>query len=230
MSTPAHAALDGPRAFCRDCLGDLDIRVRRCGACGSPRLVRHPPVHRAVIGRDEDEVLPDGVAYSLTRRKNVVMQQWLYQRTRTQPAKVKQYLLDKVRKELPDVDVDTHFTPPYNPWEQRLCLVPDGDMFKAIREGHAFADTVFGGKPAKVDYDLVPSAVFSQPPIGAVGLTEAQAREQYEDVQVFRSDFRPMKNVLAPYAMILKIVVLTPISSLLSRLFWRDLASFSSSR
>ncbi len=67
----------------------------------------------------------------------------------------------------------------------------------AIREGQAFADTVFGGMPAKVDYDLVPSAVFSQPPIGAVGLTEAQAREQYEDVQVFRSDFRPMKNIFA---------------------------------
>ena len=67
----------------------------------------------------------------------------------------------------------------------------------AIREGHAFADTVFGGQPRTVDYENVPSAVFSHPPIGAVGLTEAQARAKYADVKVFKSDFRPMKNVLA---------------------------------
>ena len=67
----------------------------------------------------------------------------------------------------------------------------------AIREGHAFADTVFGGKPRTVDYGDVPSAVFSHPPIGAVGLTEAQARKHYADVRVYKSDFRPMKNVLA---------------------------------
>jgi glutathione reductase (NADPH) len=67
----------------------------------------------------------------------------------------------------------------------------------AIREGHAFADTVFGGKPRTVDYRDVPSAVFSHPPIGSVGLTEAQARAQFSEVKVFKSDFRPMKNVLA---------------------------------
>lgn len=67
----------------------------------------------------------------------------------------------------------------------------------AIREGHAFADTVFGNNPRTVDYSLIPSAVFSQPPIGAVGLTEAEARAQYADVKVFKSDFRPMKNIFA---------------------------------
>ena len=67
----------------------------------------------------------------------------------------------------------------------------------AIREGHAFADTVFGGKPTTVDYSCIPSAVFSHPPIGAVGLTEAQARQQYGDIAVYTSDFRPMKNVVA---------------------------------
>lgn len=67
----------------------------------------------------------------------------------------------------------------------------------AIREGHAFADTVFGGRPRTVDYDCIPSAVFSQPPIGAVGLTEEQARERFADVRVFRSDFRPMKNIFS---------------------------------
>jgi glutathione reductase (NADPH) len=67
----------------------------------------------------------------------------------------------------------------------------------AIREGHAFADTVFGNNPTKVDYGCIPSAVFSHPPLAGVGLTEAQARTQLGSVKVYTSDFRPMKNVLA---------------------------------
>lgn len=67
----------------------------------------------------------------------------------------------------------------------------------AIREGQAFADTLFGGKPHRVDYDNVPSAVFSHPPIGAVGMTEAEARNRLGSVKVYTSDFRAMKNVLA---------------------------------
>jgi len=83
-------------------------------------------------------ILPEKVAYGLTRWKNVTMQQFIYKKTRTQPAKVKAKLLGMVRKELgPDYDVDTHFTPRYNPWDQRLCLVPNSDLFKAIRSGKA---------------------------------------------------------------------------------------------
>jgi len=67
----------------------------------------------------------------------------------------------------------------------------------AIREGQAFADTVFGNKPHRVDYDVIPSAVFSNPPLAGAGLTEAQARNKYGPVKVYTSDFRPMKNVLA---------------------------------
>ncbi|WP_288988649.1 glutathione-disulfide reductase [uncultured Sphingopyxis sp.] len=67
----------------------------------------------------------------------------------------------------------------------------------AIREGQAFADSVFGGKPTTVDYANVPSAVFSHPPIGAVGLTEAEARNKLGAVRIYTSDFRAMKNVLA---------------------------------
>jgi glutathione reductase (NADPH) len=67
----------------------------------------------------------------------------------------------------------------------------------AIREGQAFADTVFGNKPTTVDYGCIPSAVFSHPPLGGVGLTEAQARNRLGTVKVYTSDFRPMKNVLA---------------------------------
>jgi cation diffusion facilitator CzcD-associated flavoprotein CzcO len=62
----------------------------------------------------------------------------MYRQTRTNPAKVKKTLVDMVRKELgPDYDVATHFTPKYNPWDQRLCLVPNSDLFEAIRTGKA---------------------------------------------------------------------------------------------
>ena len=67
----------------------------------------------------------------------------------------------------------------------------------AIREGQAFADSVFGDKPTLVDYANVPSAVFSHPPIGAVGMTEAEARNKLGSIRVYTSDFRAMKNVLA---------------------------------
>ena len=67
----------------------------------------------------------------------------------------------------------------------------------AIREGQAFADTVFGGKPTRVDYQNIPSAVFSHPPIGGVGMTESEARNRLGSVRCYTSDFRPMKNVLA---------------------------------
>ncbi|HET7316343.1 MAG TPA: glutathione-disulfide reductase [Sphingomicrobium sp.] len=67
----------------------------------------------------------------------------------------------------------------------------------AIREGQAFADSFFGGEATRVDYDAIPSAVFSHPPIAAVGLTESQAREKLGAIKTFTSDFRAMKNVLA---------------------------------
>ncbi len=67
----------------------------------------------------------------------------------------------------------------------------------AIREGHAFADSQFGNKPWVVDHDCVPHAVFSHPPIAAVGMTESEARNRLGQVRTYTSDFRPMKNVLA---------------------------------
>lgn len=66
----------------------------------------------------------------------------------------------------------------------------------AIREGAAFAQTVFNKSPQKVDHSIIPTAVFSQPPIGTVGMTEAAAREDYE-IDVYRSVFRPMKHTLS---------------------------------
>jgi glutathione reductase (NADPH) len=66
----------------------------------------------------------------------------------------------------------------------------------ALAEGQAFAETEFNGNPIRPDHDDVPSAVFSQPPVGTVGLTEAQAREKYGDLDVYVSGFRPMKYTL----------------------------------
>ncbi len=66
----------------------------------------------------------------------------------------------------------------------------------AIREGQAFADRVFGGKDTTLNYDFIPSAVFSQPPLAGVGMTESQARQAYgSNVKIYSSDFRPMKNI-----------------------------------
>ncbi len=74
----------------------------------------------------------------------------------------------------------------------RLNLTP-----VAIREGHAFADSVFGNKPWTVDHDTVPTAVFSTPEIATVGLTEAVARERFAAVDIYKTRFRPMKGTLS---------------------------------
>jgi glutathione reductase (NADPH) len=74
----------------------------------------------------------------------------------------------------------------------RIALTP-----VAIREGHAFADTVFGGKEIAVDHTDVPSAVFSEPELGVIGLTEMQARERFAVVDIYKTSFRPMKMTLA---------------------------------
>jgi glutathione reductase (NADPH) len=98
---------------------------------------------------------------------------------------------------------------PVDPYNRTSCpsIYAVGDVTDrvqltpvAIREGQAFADTVFGNMPRTIAYDHIPSAVFSQPPIASVGLTEAQARDLHGEIKVFRSDFRPMKNLYAPVA------------------------------
>ena len=79
--------------------------------------------------------LPNSWVFRSIRWKKVLMQQYIYRLSRKNPQGLRRYLLNEVRKELGlDYDVDTHFTPSYNPWDQRLCAVPDGDMFTAIRE------------------------------------------------------------------------------------------------
>ncbi len=82
--------------------------------------------------------LPEKLAYAITRFRNIWWQRIVYNKARKDPASVAEKLLEMAKKELPpDIDIDRHFTPPYGPWEQRLCLIPDSDMYKAISDGSA---------------------------------------------------------------------------------------------
>jgi monooxygenase len=84
------------------------------------------------------KILPEKLAYRLIRWKNIQIQRWIYRQSRINPDRIKRRLIGMVRKQLgPDYDVARHFTPRYMPWDQRLCLVPDADLFKAIRSGKA---------------------------------------------------------------------------------------------
>jgi monooxygenase len=103
----------------------------------SPTYMVSRPDHDVLANRLR-KVLPPKMAYNLTRVKNTWRQQLVYNKTRTDPNKVKQLLLGGIQLELgADYDIAKHFTPNYNPWDQRLCLVPNGDFFKSMREGKA---------------------------------------------------------------------------------------------
>ncbi|MGY1693988.1 flavin-containing monooxygenase [Geodermatophilus sp. SYSU D00814] len=82
--------------------------------------------------------LPDRVVYPVVRWKNVLVSMASFQLSRRRPELMKRVLAKAAAKELPgSVDVGTHFNPPYDPWDQRLCVVPDGDLFRVLREGRA---------------------------------------------------------------------------------------------
>ncbi|MEM9254658.1 MAG: NAD(P)/FAD-dependent oxidoreductase [Pseudomonadota bacterium] len=84
------------------------------------------------------KLLPDSWVYRIVRWKRVLLQIFFFNLSRKRPKTVKKLLLSQVRKELgEDYDVATHFTPDYNPWDQRMCAVPEGDMFNAVRTGRA---------------------------------------------------------------------------------------------
>lgn len=83
------------------------------------------------------KVLPSMMAYGITRWRNVLMQLFVYNQTRRRPERVKDRLLEMTREEIGDEMVEKHFTPTYNPWDQRLCLIPDGDLYTALNEGKA---------------------------------------------------------------------------------------------
>ncbi len=102
----------------------------------SPTYVISRPA-RDWIANTLRALLPDSWAYATTRWKNTSMQQWLYHRTRTNPQRIRKLLLDRVRKALGQEMLEQHFTPSYNPWDQRLCLIPDEDLYEALNSGKA---------------------------------------------------------------------------------------------
>jgi cation diffusion facilitator CzcD-associated flavoprotein CzcO len=140
---------------------DLDYRGKRVAVIGSgatamtlvPTLARDAlqvtMVQRSptyVISRPAEDrfartlqrLLPPKLAYAVVRCRNILYHQVVFGLARAWPAAVRRYLLAGVRAQLgPGYDVATHFSPRYNPWQQRLCLVPDGDLFAAIRSGRA---------------------------------------------------------------------------------------------
>ncbi len=90
-----------------------------------------------VIANFLRKILPAKLAYAITRWKNVQFQKRVYERTRTQPDKVRKFLLNRVRKAIGEDLTREHFTPTYDPWDQRLCLIPNGDLFESIKSGKA---------------------------------------------------------------------------------------------
>ena len=137
-------------------------------------LQRSPTYVVALPSRDRlaeklQRVLPARWAHALTRWKRIVLGQLFFQYCRRWPQRAKALLRRGVRAGLgPDFDVDTHFSPHYNPWEQRLCLVPDGDLFRALRSGRASVVTdrietftergVALASGATIDADLIVTA------------------------------------------------------------------------
>jgi cation diffusion facilitator CzcD-associated flavoprotein CzcO len=96
-----------------------------------------------IIAKLLSAVLPMAWAYSIVRWKNIHLGNYFYKSSRRNPAKAKEFILKQVRKALGDgFDIEKHFTPSYNPWDQRLCVVPDGNLFTAIKNGKA--DVVTG--------------------------------------------------------------------------------------
>ncbi|HRI51856.1 MAG TPA: NAD(P)/FAD-dependent oxidoreductase [Pseudomonadota bacterium] len=117
--------------------------------------------------------VPEKLAYGLTRWKNVLLGMFFYQLSQRQPTRMKNFILKEVRAHLgPDYDVATHFTPRYNPWDQRLCLVPDADLFQAIKGGRAsvvtdeIAEFTAGGIKLKSGKELAADII-----VTATGLT-----------------------------------------------------------
>ena len=110
---------------------------------GHVTMLQRSPTY--VVSREaEDKIantlrkyLPETWAYNLTRLKNTTMQGIMYKRTREQPEKIKAFLLNLMKEHLDEKTIKEHFTPNYNPWDQRLCLIPDADLYKSLSSGQA---------------------------------------------------------------------------------------------
>jgi monooxygenase len=97
----------------------------------SPTYVVSKP-SEDIIANVLNKLLPEKTAYGVIRAKNIFMQQFIYSLSRRKPEKLKQKIIKRASKHLSDDYVAQHFTPSYNPWDQRICLIPDDDLFNAI--------------------------------------------------------------------------------------------------
>lgn len=113
-------------------------------------MVAQPSVDR--LARGLRSLLPEKLAYRLTRFINTRLHALIFRRARANPARVAAFLTRRLKRQLGKAYDPRHFLPSYGPWEQRLCLVPDGDLFRAIRQGRASVAT---GKIAQVEADGV---------------------------------------------------------------------------
>ena len=110
-------------------------------------LQRSPSYVASIPSRDRlgsfiNAILPDKLGFKVNRAKNIAIARFMYKRAKKNPEKTKAWFREKTLRALgPDYPVDTHFKPRYNPWEQRVCMIPDEDMFIAIREGRASVQT-----------------------------------------------------------------------------------------
>jgi monooxygenase len=103
----------------------------------SPSYIVSQPA-KDVVAQNLNRWLPTGAAYTATRWKNIILQTMMYQLCRRLPQRMRGALMNLAKRQLPPgFDVERHFGPRYNPWDQRLCLVPNGDLFRAIRNGQA---------------------------------------------------------------------------------------------
>ncbi len=90
------------------------------------------------IARFVCKILPKRWAHKINRRRSIYLERYFYNMSRTKPKKIKDFILKRARKALPEgFDIEKHLTPSYNPWDQRMCLIPDSDLFEAISKGKA---------------------------------------------------------------------------------------------
>ncbi|WP_288687931.1 NAD(P)/FAD-dependent oxidoreductase [uncultured Acinetobacter sp.] len=117
------------------------------GGAGHVTMLQRSPTYIAsipsvdVIYDKMRKVLPEDVAYKLTRARNIGVQRAVYAVAQKQPKLLRKFLLKSIEMQLKGKVDMKHFTPDYNPWDQRLCVVPDGDLFKILREGRASVET-----------------------------------------------------------------------------------------
>ncbi|MCE5289506.1 MAG: NAD(P)/FAD-dependent oxidoreductase [Nocardiaceae bacterium] len=114
------------------------------GKAGHVTMLQRSPTYvlpvpsEDVIANTLRKVLPDSLAYRITRQKNVLQQRLIWQMSQRYPQAMRRFIRATNARQLPkDFPIDEHFKPTYNPWDQRLCTVPDGDLFKALRDGSA---------------------------------------------------------------------------------------------